>query len=275
MAVLASGRGSNFRAILDHVNLGVLKGVKVGVLVYSDKDAGAASIARDYGVDAVHVQHRGVDRETREAQIRDAVSGSDLLVLAGYNYVLSSKFVEGYRWRIVNIHPSLLPVAGGKGMYGLRVHLEVLRSGSKVSGPTVHFVDEAVDGGPIIEQRPVYIGDIYGLPLDEADRARLLADRVLVYEHRLYPRVIQLVADGLVEVVEGEAVHARPVEDGSRIRVAEERVKVFRALVKAGPKWYAEWCGRQEAYVEYQREMWARMGKPLERVLGPNPWPGC
>jgi phosphoribosylglycinamide formyltransferase-1 len=144
--------------------------------------------------------------------------------------------------------------------------MEVFRAGVKVTGATVHFVDESVDGGPIVDQWPVYIGDVYALPLSPDERVDLIADRVLLREHRLYSRAIQLVADGLVEVVE-EAVKVPVVkEEGGRLRYAEEGAVVKRAVVRAGPGWFKDWAERQRAYVELQLEEWRRAGKPVELI---------
>lgn len=277
VAVLASGRGSNFKAILDHIRLGILRGVEVPLLIYSDEDAPVKRIAESYGVDAIFVKHRGVPRAEREAQIVEALEqyGVDIVAMAGYDYILSSWFIEKYRWRVLNIHPSLLPFAGGKGMYGRRVHMEVFRSGVKVSGATVHFADIAVDAGPIIDQIPVYIGDIYLLGIDRDAKVDMIADRVLVFEHRLYSRVLQMLADGLVEVVEEPVKIVRPVDDGGRIRFVEEEEVVTRAVVKADKSWFREWCSRQMVFFEYQAEEWARSGKRLEQLLGPIPIDYC
>jgi len=277
VAVLASGRGSNFKAMLDHERLGVLRGVSIVALIYSDEDAPVKEVAKRYGVDAYFVKHRGVPRPERERQMIEILDSYsvDVVAMAGYDYILSSEFIERYRWRILNIHPSLLPFAGGKGMYGRRVHMEVFRSGVKVSGATVHFADVAVDAGPIIDQIPVYIGDIYGKDVDRDAKIDLIADRVLVFEHRLYSRVLQLMADGLVRVVEEVAKVVKPIDDGGRIRFVDEEVVVTRAVVEAGPGWFRDWCERQRAYVELQEREWRSAGKPLDEVLGPIPKHYC
>ncbi len=115
--------------------------------------------------------------------------------------VLPSQVVDAYRWRIMNIHPALIPLFCGKGMYGEHVHQAALDYGVKVSGCTVHFVDEEYDTGPIILQKPV--------PVEERDTAETLAARILPHEHKAYPEAIQLFAEGRLHV-EGRRVHVLP-----------------------------------------------------------------
>lgn len=268
LGVLASWRGTNFKAIMDHVELGVLRGVEPVVLIYSDEEAPVRKIAERYGVEAVFVKHRGVPRREREREMVEALRsrGVDVVALAGYDYVLSKEFVESFKL-VLNIHPSLLPFAGGKGMYGMRVHAEVYRAGVKVTGPTVHVVDESVDGGPIVDQWPVYIGDIYSLPLSGEEKVRLIADRVLIFEHRLYSKVLQAVADGLLELWEERVKAPRVVEEGGRIRVEEVEAAVKRAVLRIDEAWRKAWDERQRAYVELQLKEWA--DRPLHLILPP------
>jgi len=271
IVVLASGRGSNFKAIMDHVRLGVLRNAEVLALIYSDPEARAAKVASEYGVPAIYVEHKRVPRTEREKRILDHLEdlGADLVVLAGYNYILSSEFVDRYRWRIINIHPSLLPFAGGKGMYGRRVHMEVYASGVRFTGTSVHFVDVAVDQGPVIEQEAVYIGDVYGLKIPYEDKISLIENRVLVHEHRLYSRVIQLLIDGMVELREERILVPVSVEVNGKVRFQEEERVVRVAVVNADEEWRREWRKRQYEYIKLQREEWRRMGMPLEDILGP------
>jgi phosphoribosylglycinamide formyltransferase-1 len=268
LAVLASWRGTNAKAIFDHARLGVLRGVEPVLLIYSDAEAPVRKIAEAYGVDALFISHRGVPRAAREREILEALRryGVDLVALAGYDYILSASFIEQYRWRILNIHPSLLPFAGGKGMYGMRVHAEVYRSGAKVTGPTVHLVDESVDGGPILDQWPVYIGDIYALNLPYEEKLGIVADRVLMYEHRLYSRVIQAVADGKLEVRTEKVKAPRVVEEGGRIRYVEEEVERTYAILNIDGAWVQQWRERQRAYVEFQLKEWRDSGRPMHLI---------
>nr|WP_262373984.1 formyltransferase family protein [Pyrobaculum arsenaticum] len=268
MGVLASWRGTNFKAILDHIRLDVLKGVEPAVLIYSDEKAPVREIAEKYGVEAVFVKHRGVPRGEREREMIEVLEGRgvDVVALAGYDYVLSKEFIESFNL-VLNIHPSLLPFAGGKGMYGMRVHMEIYRAGVKVTGPTVHVVDESVDGGPIVDQWPVYIADVYTLPLSTEEKVQIIADRVLIFEHRLYSRVLQAVADGLLELREERVKAPRVVEEGGKIKVEEVEIVVKRALLTVDEAWRRAWEERQRIYVEYQLKEWAT--KPLHLILPP------
>lgn len=268
LAVLASWRGSNFKAIMDHIRLGVLQGVEPVALIYSDENAPVREIAARYGVNSYFVKHRGVPRRRREEEMLAVLkdNGVDLIALAGYDYILSGDFIKEFKW-VLNIHPSLLPFAGGKGMYGMWVHMEVFKAGVKVTGPTVHLVDESVDGGPILDQWPIYIGDIYALPIPYEEKLEVLANRVLIFEHRLYSRVIQAVADGLVDLFEETVKALKVLEEGGRLKTVEEPVQVRRAVLKADRGWLERWNERQRTYVEFQLKEWA--GKPLDLILPP------
>jgi phosphoribosylglycinamide formyltransferase-1 len=151
-------------------------------------------------------------------------------------------------------------------MYGMRVHAEVYRAGAKVTGPTVHLVDESVDGGPILDQWPVYIGDIYALNLPYEERLGIMADRVLIYEHRLYSRVIQAVADGRLEVRTEKVKAPRVAEEGGRIRYVEEEVERTYAILNIDGAWMQQWRERQRAYVEFQLKEWRDSGKPMHLI---------
>ena len=268
LGILASWRGTNAKAIFDHVRLGVLKGVEPAVLIYSDAEAPVRKIAESYGVDAVYVPHRGVPRSRREEEVLQTLRqyGVELVALAGYDYILSASFIEQYRWRILNIHPSLLPFAGGKGMHGMRVHAEVYRAGVKITGATVHLVDESIDGGPVLDQWPVYIGDIYAMDLPYEQKLEVLASRVLIYEHRLYSRVIQALADGRLELRAEKVKAPRVVEEGGRIKYIEEEVERTYATLKIDEAWMRQWRERQRIYVEFQLKEWGESGKPMDLI---------
>ncbi|MCC6771495.1 MAG: phosphoribosylglycinamide formyltransferase [Gemmatimonadaceae bacterium] len=205
IAVLASGGGSNLQSIVQHLaSLGTGSPADV-VLVASDRpDAGALQRGRGHGMHVV-----AMDREQRTSGMlallaRHAV---DLVVLAGYLRFVPVEVTRSYRGRLVNIHPALLPAFGGTGMYGHHVHEAVLARGARVSGATVHFVDEEYDHGPIIAQWPV--------PVFAHDTASTLAHRVLEVEHALYPRVIQQLAEGVISLgadgrVRGAPAHLAP-----------------------------------------------------------------
>lgn len=188
VVVLASGSGSNLQAILDYLGaLGPRPGASV-VLVASDRaSAGALERARARGIPTTHL-----DAERRGDAMADLLAshGADVVALAGYLRFVPTSVTRRWRGRILNIHPSLLPSFGGPGMYGLRIHQAVLDAGVRVTGATVHFVDEEYDRGPIIAQWPV--------PVLPTDTAESLAHRVLAVEHALFPRALHAVATGAV-----------------------------------------------------------------------------
>jgi phosphoribosylglycinamide formyltransferase-1 len=188
IAVLASGGGSNLQAIVEHLErLGEHRGGDVVVVGSNRADAGALDRARARGIAAEVVATNANPAATPLDELIEQHS-VDLLVLAGYLQLLPEKVVSRFVGRIVNVHPALLPAFGGKGMYGQRVHRAVIEAGVRVTGVTVHFVDEVYDKGPIIVQWPV--------PVFPHDDATSVAARVLRVEHLVYPRVVDAVAAG-------------------------------------------------------------------------------
>ncbi len=192
VAVFASGGGSNFQALIDRF-AGGTAGVDLACLVASRRTAGAIDRARAAGIPVAVVPDRSEEEEERprEAEFLDGTlsrHGIDLIVLAGYLRLVPAPIVTSYWGRIINIHPALLPAFGGPGMYGTRVHASVLERGARVTGVTVHFVDEAYDRGPILAQWPV--------PVLEDDTVEGLASRVLEVEHRVLPDVVAALAGG-------------------------------------------------------------------------------
>jgi len=188
-AVFASGGGTNLQSLLDHYASDPPWRVR---LVVSDRErAGALERARAAGVATRVVPTRGrpADEVAAETLFALAEHGVRLVLLAGYLKLIPPQVVSAYRRRILNIHPALLPGFGGKGMYGLNVHRAVLESGARVSGPTVHYVDEEYDRGTILAQWPV--------PVLPGDTPEALAARVLEVEHLLYP----MAADHLAQAV--------------------------------------------------------------------------
>lgn len=187
LAVFASGGGSNLAAICAHLDaLGAAAPAEL-VLVLSDrKDAGALDRARQRGVAA-----KWAPKDDPRA-VSEALETHDVgcIALAGYLRLVPAHVIAAFRGRIVNVHPALLPAFGGPGMYGDRVHEAVLRAGVRVTGPTVHFVNERYDEGAVIAQWPV--------PVRSDDSAATLARRVLAAEHVLYPRCVAAVASGAV-----------------------------------------------------------------------------
>ena len=200
--MLASGGGSNLQALLDHMD--VLADDRAGdvVLVASDRpQAGALERGRARRIEtAVHVSDRHPTRGTPlEVLLGDQI---DLVVLAGYLRRVPPAVVARFRGRMMNVHPALLPAFGGPGMYGRHVHEAVLAAGAALSGPTVHFVDELFDHGPIIAQWPV--------PVLASDTVDSLAARVLRAEHLLFPLAVDAVARGTVRLGEDGRVIRPP-----------------------------------------------------------------
>ncbi len=173
--MLVSGGGTNLQALLDA--LGDSPVARVTRVVASRPDAGALERARRAGVPAAVLADPADARE-----LLAALGDARLAVLAGYVKRVPPAVVARFRWRLINIHPALLPAFGGPGMYGDRVHRAVLASGAAVSGATVHYVDEEYDRGPIVAQWPV--------PVHAGDTLETLAARVLEVEHRLLPLVV-------------------------------------------------------------------------------------
>jgi phosphoribosylglycinamide formyltransferase-1 len=187
--VLASGRGSNFEAIVRAVESGALPAT-VTVLVTDRSDARALDIAREHRIQAVCVDPR--DHPGREAHEKQVITVLDeravgLVCLAGYMRILSGSFVKHFEGRLLNIHPSLLPA-----FPGLHAQRQALRYGVKVTGATVHFVDDGVDTGPIVLQAAV--------PIGADDTEETLAERILAEEHRIYPEAIRMFAEGRLHV---------------------------------------------------------------------------
>ena len=180
VAVFVSGGGTNLQAILDAQN-DVIRSAKVALVVSSSADAYALQRAEKHGVPSVVLRDEADIQRTLEEY------GIDMIVLAGYMRILSSEFTARWDKRILNIHPSLIPSFCGKGMYGLRVHEAALAKGVKVTGATVHFVNEVPDGGEIIYQKAVEI--------EPDDTPEILQRRVMEQaEWLLLPRAIEKVA---------------------------------------------------------------------------------
>jgi phosphoribosylglycinamide formyltransferase-1 len=205
--MLASGSGTNLQAILDTCARSEVSG-RVVVVVSNNPKAHALDRARLAGIPAVAMHHRAFpDRDTFDGKLAEILNSYevDLVCMAGFMRILGPWFVNQFAGRIMNIHPALLPSFGGLGMYGDRVHKAVLDSGSKFSGCTVHFANEAPDGGPIILQAVV--------PVLDTDTVETLAARIAQEEHKLYPQAVQLFAEGRLQIV-GRRV--RIVPQGSR-----------------------------------------------------------
>ena len=194
IAIFASGRGSNFQAILSAIDAGLLP-ARVTVLISNKSDAGALDIGRACRIQTSHLSQKMFPSEEALAEAMLNVLSqqrAELLVLAGYLKKIPLQVVRRYRNRIVNIHPALLPLFGGAGMYGHFVHEAVIASGMKVSGATVHLVDEEYDRGPIVMQRTVEI--------IQDDTPDFLAAKVLKIEHEIYPLALKAFAEGKIKI---------------------------------------------------------------------------
>src|ERR1044072_7758639 len=179
IGILISGRGSNMLALADAVEGGLIAGAEIAVVISDQAEAAGLRRGAERGLKSHVVGRRGRKRVEHDREIIAALRAHevDLVCLAGYMRLLSAEFIEAYRGRIVNIHPSLLP-----SFPGLDAHRQALEHGVKWSGCTVHFVDEGVDAGPIIAYAPVRVRD--------DDTEETLAARILVEEHRLYPEAV-------------------------------------------------------------------------------------
>jgi len=199
LAVLASGRGSNLRALHEYLSRSGRESAAQLALVLSDHaDAGALSFARSRDIATAAIDGGTMGGDRLLAQLSS--HRIDLVVLAGYMRLVPEVVVHAYRGRIVNVHPALLPAFGGRGMYGTRVHAAVIAAGARVSGATVHFVDERYDHGAIIAQWPV--------PVLSGDTPQALAARVLRVEHALYPPAVLAVAQERIALDDfGRATH--------------------------------------------------------------------
>ncbi len=197
VGILISGRGSNMVALLDAVRDGGVSGAEIAVVVSDQPSAAGLLRARDRDVKTALVERKGRTREEHEREIISALGerGVELVCLAGFMRLLSPCFVEEFRGRVLNIHPSLLPA-----FPGLDAQRQAVEHGVKYSGCTVHFVDETLDGGPIVTQRVVAVRD--------SDTPETLAARILAEEHAAYPEALALVCSGRY-AVEGRRVVKR------------------------------------------------------------------
>ncbi len=205
IAVMASGGGTDFQSIIDAVESGEID-VRIVLLVTNDPDAYCIERAKKHGIDYHVIDHKGKTRREHEEEIIQIFDEyePDLIVLAGYMRILTDHFVDRYFGKMINIHPALLPLFGGPGMYGEHVHRAVLNSGMKVSGCSVHFVTNEVDMGPIIAQRCV--------PVKYDDDIDSLSERVLEEEHRLLPKVVGAFGEGRIKLKD-EKAYMMPKKD--------------------------------------------------------------
>ena len=199
LGILCSGRGSNMQSIMAAIESGQIK-AEIGIVLTDKPEARALQVASEAGIKSACVNRKAcsTQQEFEEKLVAELKAANvTLVVLAGFMRILSPYFVEAYRHRILNIHPSLLPSFGGA-----HAHRDVLAYGTKVSGCTIHFVDEGMDHGPIILQDTV--------PVLDDDTEDTLAARVLTKEHILYPKAIELFVDGRLELIDDRHVRIKP-----------------------------------------------------------------
>lgn len=199
MAVLVSGGGTNLQAIMDKIDDGSITNAEISVVISNNPNAYALERAKKHGIEARCISPKNFENRAAFNEALLAVIQSyevDLVVLAGCLVVIPEIMVKAYPNRIINIHPALIPAFCGTGYYGLKVHEAVLARGAKVTGATVHFVDEGTDTGPIILQKAVEV--------KEGDTPEVLQRRVMEEaEWEIMPKAIDLIANDKIHVVDG------------------------------------------------------------------------
>ena len=211
LGVLCSGRGTDLQSIIDAIDSGYLD-AQIAIVLTDKPNVGALARAEKAGIKNLCVDRKNFStRADFEAELLKHLEGVDLVILAGFMRILSAEFVRRYEGRLMNIHPSLLPA-----FPGAHAHRDVLAYGAKISGCTVHFVDEGTDSGPIILQAAVEVF--------EDDTEETLAARVLEQEHKIYPRAIKLFIDGRLKIV------------GRRVEIGGGNMKIKRALISVSNK---------------------------------------
>jgi phosphoribosylglycinamide formyltransferase-1 len=198
LGILISGRGSNFEAIAHSIGRGKLD-AEIAILITNRPNAPGIEIAREHGIPLRVIPSAGIERETYDKLVIDELKTRhvDLVCLAGFMRLLSTAFVRAFPNRVLNVHPSLLPAFAG-----LDAQRQALEYGAKITGCTVHFVDEFLDSGPIVLQSAV--------PVRDDDTVESLSARILSQEHIIYPKAIQWIIDG------------RAVIEGRRVKILEE-----------------------------------------------------
>jgi len=250
LAVLASGRGTDFQSILDHIRLNILQNIKMVVLISNEINAFAIKRAQNADVKTEYIEgiigknfkdktERIKARHNFDNRVIEILKkyGATVIALAGFNQIVSSALIDEFNMKILNIHPAYdTKKYGGIGMVGDKVHQAVLANRESFSGCTVHYVDNTVDLGPIIFRQKVQV--------KKNDTVRSLADRILVWEHRTYSKAIQMHVDKKNE---------------SNISLKEKDTLI---------DWEIDWNRRQKRYLEYQSEHSDEMyGKELNNIL--------
>ena len=185
LGILISGRGSNMVALAEAVQADRIPNAEIAIVISDQPNAAGLAKAQERGIETLVIERGGRARAEHDREIVSALKARavDLVCLAGYMRVLSRDFIDAYRERILNIHPSLLP-----SFPGLDAQRQALDAGAKVTGCSVHFVDETLDGGPIIARRTV--------PINPDDTVESLSARILIEEHKLYPKVVAMLTSG-------------------------------------------------------------------------------
>lgn len=201
IAVLVSGGGTNLQAVIDRIEDGTIRNTEIAMVISNNKNAKALERAEKHNIPSCCISPK--DFESREVFNKTLLRtltylNPDLIVLAGFMVVIPPEMIRAFKNRIINIHPSLIPSFCGTGYYGLRVHEAALARGVKISGATVHFVDEGTDTGPIILQKAVEV--------KPTDTPEVLQRRIMEEaEWQIMPKAIDLIAAGKVKVVDGVA----------------------------------------------------------------------
>lgn len=202
VGILAAGGGTNLQAIIDAVESGKITDVELSFVLSNKPGVRALERARAHGIKDIVVDMKSfADREDFNQKLSETIDAEtpDLIVLAGMMIMMPAELVRKYHNRIINVHPALIPAFCGKGFYGLKPHEAVLKNGVKVTGATVHFVDEVYDHGAIIMQKAVYV--------QNGDTPEVLQHRVMEEaEWQILPRTIDLIAHGRVTVKDGIAI---------------------------------------------------------------------
>jgi len=193
VAVLASGRGSNFQSIIDASNRGEIPNANIKLLIVNKKNAYAIERAKKHNIPHYLVESKNKERTEFDLEMLEIlhVNKIDIIVLAGFMRILSTDFVNKYKNKIINIHPSLLPL-----FPGAHAHRDTIRAGVTESGCTVHFVDNGVDTGPVIIQKTVTI--------DKNETEETLANKILPLEHQIFPKALDLLTSQKLRINEGK-----------------------------------------------------------------------
>ncbi|OIR22455.1 MAG: phosphoribosylglycinamide formyltransferase [Marine Group III euryarchaeote CG-Epi2] len=198
VGVMASGRGSNFHAILKEARNGNLPNVEIKHLIVNKRKAKAIEVAKEYDIPYTIIESKNKTRNDFERKVLDLfkIENIEIVVLAGFMRILTARFIKHYKNRIINIHPSLLPA-----FPGAHAHRDAINSGVKESGCTVHFVNEGVDSGPIIMQAAVDIAD--------GESEESLSSKILTKEHLIFPKTLELLCSNKIEII-GQNVKINP-----------------------------------------------------------------